>query len=50
MKKHILIASIGGILGFLVGYYMLISDQNESITVTNLLLFVLLGISAGYVK
>ncbi|MCH2032631.1 MAG: histidine kinase [Tenacibaculum sp.] len=50
MKKHILIASIGGVLGFLVGYYMLISDQNESITVTNLLLFVLLGISAGYVN
>ncbi|AUC15148.1 hypothetical protein BTO06_08355 [Tenacibaculum sp. SZ-18] len=50
MKKHILIASIGGILGFLVGYYMLISDQNESITVTNLFRFTLLGVSAGYVN
>lgn len=50
MKKHILILSIGTVLGFLVGYYMLMSEQNESVSVGNAILFVLLGILTGYVN
>ncbi|MFY7670955.1 sensor histidine kinase [Tenacibaculum sp. MEBiC06402] len=49
MKKHILITSIGVILGFLVGYYMLISEQNE-VTSLFVVLFISLGSAISYVN
>ncbi len=50
MKKHILIISIGILLGFLVGYYMLVSEQDNNVNAFILFITSLLGVLVAYVN
>ncbi|CAL2086794.1 sensor histidine kinase [Tenacibaculum sp. 190524A05c] len=50
MKKHILIITIGILLGFLVGYYMLVSEQNANVDSLVLLGSSMLGVLVAYLN